>query len=155
VQEARLRFQRFDEDTAFELGCTLRALCVARGIALTIEVRWMRRTVFHHAMPGTAVLNVDWVKRKRNTVELFGRSSYAVRQMLVREGTSLEEKMGLSPRKFAAFGGSFPLFLEGAACVGVVTVSGAPQREDHELVVEALAGLCGVPLEELALGPEV
>jgi uncharacterized protein (UPF0303 family) len=35
--------------------------------------------------------------------------------------------------------------------VGTVTVSGAPQRDDHNLVVEVLAKLCGVPLAEVAL----
>jgi uncharacterized protein (UPF0303 family) len=33
----------------------------------------------------------------------------------------------------------------------VVTVSGIPQREDHGMVVKALAELCGVPLAEVAL----
>jgi uncharacterized protein (UPF0303 family) len=37
--------------------------------------------------------------------------------------------------------------------VGVVTVSGLPQRADHELVVEALAARCGVPLAEVELPP--
>jgi uncharacterized protein (UPF0303 family) len=36
-------------------------------------------------------------------------------------------------------------------CVGTVTVSGVPQREDHAIVVEALATLCGVPLADVAL----
>jgi uncharacterized protein (UPF0303 family) len=30
-------------------------------------------------------------------------------------------------------------------------VSGLPQRADHDLVVEALAARCGVPLDEVAL----
>ena len=43
------------------------------------------------------------------------------------------------------------LKLIGTGCVGTITVSGLPQRQDHELVVEALAGLLGQPLGELAL----
>jgi len=161
LQERRLRFSRFDENTAFALGCGLRALCIERGIALAIEVRWMRRTVFRHTMAGTSAANDDWVRRKRNTVELFGQSSYAVGRMLAREGESLDTKMGLATRDFATFGGGFPVLLEGAGCVGAVTVSGLPQREDHALVVQVLvvqvlvvqvlADLCGVPLAKVVL----
>jgi uncharacterized protein (UPF0303 family) len=35
--------------------------------------------------------------------------------------------------------------------VGTVTVSGVPQREDHGIVVEALAGLLGRDVAGLAL----
>ena len=31
------------------------------------------------------------------------------------------------------------------------SASGLPQREDHELVVEALAAICGVPYAEVRL----
>lgn len=111
----------------------------------------MRRTVFRHTMAGTSAVNDDWVRRKRNTVEMFGQSSYAVGRMLEREGESLETKMGLGTRDFAAFGGGFPVLLEGPGCVGAVTVSGVPLREDYALVVAVLAGPCGVPLAEVAL----
>jgi len=37
--------------------------------------------------------------------------------------------------------------------VGSVTVSGLPQRKDHELVVAVLADYSRVPLEEVALDP--
>lgn len=41
---------------------------------------------------------------------------------------------------FAAHGGSFPLYVRGVGAVATVTVSGLPQRDDHDLVVEALRG---------------
>ena len=44
-----------------------------------------------------------------------------------------------------------PIFIEGGGCVGAVTISGLPQREDHALVIEAMAAMCGVPLPEVAL----
>ena len=88
------------------------------------------------------------------TVELLHRSSYRIGCELRRDGTSLEQTMGLQPRDHASHGGSFPLTLAGMGCIGVVTVSGLPQRADHELTVEALAALCSVPLAEVALPPE-
>jgi uncharacterized protein (UPF0303 family) len=151
-QERRLRFDRFDEATAWELGSLLRQLAAGRGQAVTVEVRLARETVFFSAMPGTAPANADWARRKRNTVELLARSSYGVGRSLEREGATLEGKLGLPLRDFASHGGSFPLRI-GSTFIGAVTVSGLPQRDDHALVVEALASLCRVPLVEVALGP--
>jgi uncharacterized protein (UPF0303 family) len=59
--------------------------------------------------------------------------------------------MGLSIREVAPHGGSFPIVVAGVGCVGAATVSGLPQREDHELVVEALAAQCGIEVGELRL----
>jgi uncharacterized protein (UPF0303 family) len=153
-QERRLRFASFNEDTAWELGSRLRALAGERGVAVAIEVRLARETVFFCAMPGTAPANADWARRKRNTVELLAHSSYGVGRSLALEGSSLEAGMGLPPRDYASHGGSMPIFTSAGACIGAATVSGLPQRADHALVVEALAALCGVPLAEIALERE-
>ena len=50
-----------------------------------------------------------------------------------------------------SYGGSFPLRLEGAGCIGAVTISGLPERMDHNYVVEVLASCCGVALQDVAL----
>lgn len=150
-QETRLRFDSFDKADAWELGLALRSLAVARGAAVTIEIRLARDTVFFCSMPGTTASNADWARRKRNTVEMLERSSYGVGRSLEREGSSLEGKMGLPTRDYASHGGSVPIVTTGGACVGVVTVSGLPQRDDHAMVVEALAARCSVPLRDVAL----
>ena len=150
-QEQRLRLARVDASTAWTLGTRLKATAEALLLPLAIEIRLARETVFFHAMAGTAPVNADWARRKRNTVELLQRSSYGVGRALELEGSSLEARMGLPTRDYASHGGSFPLRLQDGACIGVVTVSGAPQRQDHALVVEVLAAWCGVPLGEVAL----
>jgi len=141
-QEGRLCFTRFDHVVAWDLGTRLRSAAASRSVAVTIEIRLLRETVFFCAMPGTTPENADWARRKRNTVELLQRSSYLVGLSLKRDGLSLEEKMGLPLRDYASHGGSVPIRVDGVGCVGVATVSGLPQREDHELVVETLAALC-------------
>ncbi len=153
-QERRLRLAHFDESVAWTLGEALKRRAEACGAAVTIEVRLARETVFFHAMAGTTPANADWARRKRNAVELLQQSSYALGQALALEGSSLEAKMGLPTRDYGCHGGSFPLRLvasAGGACVGVVTVSGLPQREDHAMVVAELAALCGVDVTDLAL----
>uniref|UniRef100_UPI0018EA072A heme-binding protein n=1 Tax=Pelomonas sp. KK5 TaxID=1855730 RepID=UPI0018EA072A len=91
-------------------------------------------------------------RRKRNTVELLGRSSYGIGREHARSGSSLEASMGLPTRDYAKHGGAFPIALADGTVIGVVTVSGLPQREDHAMVVEVLAGLCGAAPADLALG---
>jgi uncharacterized protein (UPF0303 family) len=145
-QLRRLRFAAFDEDTAWTLGCDLRNRAIELGVAVTIEVRLGGATVFLHAMRGTSPANADWARRKRNTVEMLHRPSYAVGLEAERDGRSVLAQMGMDDRDVASHGGGFPIIVDGVGVVGVVTVSGLPQRKDHELVVDALAGLCGADL---------
>lgn len=152
TQEARLQLAQFDQSTAWHLGCQLKALAQARQQPLAIEIRLAGTTVFFHAMAGTTPQNADWARRKRNTVELMHTSSYAVGRSNELKKRTLESSMGLPTRDYADHGGSVPVRVRGVGtCVGTVTVSGAPQREDHALVVQVLAELCGVPLQEIAL----
>ncbi|MFM2057625.1 MAG: hypothetical protein RLY71_2010 [Pseudomonadota bacterium] len=150
-QERRLVLPAIDADLPWQLGQRLRELALARGAAVTIEIRINRETVFFHAMPGVTPANADWARRKRNTVELLQQSSYRVGLELKRDASSLEAKMGLPTRDYASHGGSFPLQLVGIGTIGTVTVSGLPQREDHAMVVEALEPFCGLAEGSLAL----
>ena len=153
-QERRLVLPRFDAADAWRLGCDLRARAEARTQAVTIEIRLARELVFFHAMPGVTPANADWARRKRNACELLGKSSYRIGRELERSGSLLEEKMGLPARDYASHGGAFPLSVKGVGVIGTVTISGLPQREDHALIVEALAPLCGVALADVELdGP--
>lgn len=151
LQEELLQLDRLDENTAWELGLHIKAICEARNQSVTIEVRRAKETLFFYAMPGTTPNNAEWVRRKRNTVELLHRSSYATGMAHQKDSTSLPLKTGVSLADYAEHGGSFPLRVKGVGCVGAVTVSGVPQREDHGIVVEALAALCGVPLASVCL----
>jgi len=87
-------------------------------------------------------------------VARFHRSSYSVGMTLKVKGTTLLERYGLLVADYAADGGSFPLIVENAGIVGSVTVSGLPQRDDHNLVVEALCALLGRDFATLRLEPE-
>lgn len=150
-QEKVLRFKRFDHVSAYRLGTRIKVLAEKKGIALAIEVRLAQQTIYFYAMPGSAPQHADWVRRKRNLVELTHRSSYGIGLLQRTQEVPLVEMMGLSARDHAAFGGGFPIWVKDVGCVGSVTVSGVPQRLDHAIVVEALSQLLSVPLQEVAL----
>ena len=149
VQERELHFSRFDEDTAWRLGSRLRELAVSRKLVLAIDVRRFGQPLFYAALAGSTPDNAEWIRRKSNLVARFHRSSYAVGLDM---GASLFEKYGLPLADFAAHGGSFPIRVHGAGIIGCVTVSGLPQRADHELAVEALCAELGMDFTKLALG---
>jgi uncharacterized protein (UPF0303 family) len=151
LQEQRLQFERFDSTTAWTLGLRLKEAAEAHSVAVAIDIQLHGQPLFFYAMPGTTPDNVDWIRRKRNVVIRFQRSSYAVGLHLEQQQTTLEDKLGVDTRDYAPHGGCFPLNLLGTGCIGTITVSGLPQRQDHELVVEVLAELLGQPLAELAL----
>jgi uncharacterized protein (UPF0303 family) len=140
-QEKELILPAFDNDIAWNLGLTLRELAVARRHPIVIDIRRFGQPyqpLFYSALPGTTPDNARWVQRKSNVVARFHRSSYAVGLYLQHNGTTIPEKYGLPEADYASHGGSFPIHVAGAGIIGSVTVSGLPQREDHNLVVEAL-----------------
>jgi uncharacterized protein (UPF0303 family) len=92
-------------------------------------------------------------RRKRNVVNRFHRSSYAIGLKHERDHTTLQDKTGLELKDYAPFGGCFPILLQGTGCVGTITVSGLPQREDHALVVSVLQDYLHLTGEDLSLGP--
>lgn len=150
-QELRLRFPAFDEQAAWALGCRLRDMALARSAPLVIDIRRAGELVFFAALAGSTPDNGHWAKRKSNVVSRFHRSSYGFGLELQQKNTTLFDRFGLPLSEFAAHGGSFPLAVAGTGVVGSVTVSGLPQRTDHELVVEALCAELGYPYAELSL----
>jgi uncharacterized protein (UPF0303 family) len=154
LQEQRLRFSRFDEETAWEIGSRLRKLADTRKLPIVIDIRLAARQLFYCAMAGSTPDNPEWVRRKSNVVLRYLKSSYRTGRELAAKDETLDQQRGVSPMDYAPHGGSFPIHVEGAGIIGAITVSGLPQREDHNLVVEVLAAFLAQPIDGLKLGPE-
>jgi uncharacterized protein (UPF0303 family) len=150
LQEERLRFERFNSTAAWELGLSLKAAADRRGAGVAIDISTHAQPLFCHYMEGTTADNVEWVRRKRNVTLRFFRSSYAIGLILKRDHTSMQEKFGLGA-EYMPHGGSFPIRLAGSTCIGAITVSGLPQRDDHDLLTRTLAEFFAVPTEEIVL----
>jgi len=154
LQEHQLRLPRLDAQVAWELGFRVRTLAEERGLAVVIDVRRFGQPLFYAALEGTTPDNAEWVRRKSNVVARFHCSSYAVGLKLMAKNETLTEQQGLPLADYAVHGGSFPLAVEEAGVVGSLTVSGLPQRADHELAVEALCAVLGRDYSALRLGTE-
>jgi uncharacterized protein (UPF0303 family) len=154
LQERELQLPNLDSQVAWELGSRLRSLALERGLVVVIDVRRFGQPLFYAALDGTTPDHPEWVRRKSNVVARFLRSSYGVGLGLKAKKRTLFEEYGLPTADYAEHGGSFPLSVAKAGIVGSVTVSGLPQRADHELVVEALCAHLGRDYTELRLQAE-
>jgi uncharacterized protein (UPF0303 family) len=143
-----LQFERFDSGVAWELGLLMREMALQRGAVIAFDMSLGAQTLFFHSMPGATPNNANWVRRKRNTVLHFHRSSYGLGLQLERDKVDFTAKFGLSLSDYALHGGGFPVRVAQIGVVGAVAISGLPQREDHELVVEVLARFLGKPLAD-------
>jgi uncharacterized protein (UPF0303 family) len=148
-QERLLHFPSFNSETAWDVGNALRAEALTRKAGMTFEIQIAGRTLFACSTDGAAPGQADWIRRKRNVVMRFGRSSYAAGLMLQQEGKTIEERHGLTLTDFAMHGGGVPILLTGTGLVGSVVASGLDQRTDHGLVVKAMAGVLGVEVPAL------
>ncbi|MDO7897511.1 heme-degrading domain-containing protein [Pseudomonas citrulli] len=152
-QEDELKFENFDENTAWQLGSVLYNRATSQQWPLVIDVRLFDRPLFLAATSGVTADNHDWVKRKTNTVQRFLCSSYRIAQQLKLEEKSIMERYHLSPADYASVGGGFPIAVRGAGVIGSVTVSGLPDRQDHQIIVDALCALLDKHPASLTLAP--
>lgn len=154
AQEKRLRFKSFNEADAWTLGAKMRAVAEARGLPVVIDIRSKSRPLFYAALAGSDADNPEWVRRKSNVTLRYFKSSYRFGRELALKGVTLGHDRGADLIDYAPNGGSFPVHVEGTGVVAAVTVSGLPQREDHNFVVEMLCDALGANHADLALPPE-
>lgn len=137
-EERELVFDSFTNDDALALGLAIVDKARERRLPIAVDVERSGQRLFHFAMEGTSPDNAAWIERKKALVRRTFHSSYAVGLKLKAQGKTLEESMELSAVEYAAHGGCFPILVRGAGFVGTVTVSGLPQKDDHDLVVESI-----------------
>jgi uncharacterized protein (UPF0303 family) len=152
-QERRLVFDRFDPATAWRLGMALKEAAEAQSAAVAIDISAQGRPLFHVALPGTSADNHEWIRRKRNVVLRFLRSSGAAGLQFALEGADPVSKYGLPTQDYAAVGGSFPLTVPGASVIGAVTVSGLLPWQDHALIVQTLARFLDRDVSDIGIVP--
>jgi uncharacterized protein (UPF0303 family) len=142
--QALLVLPRFTAEDAWTIGSYLRTRLLNHPNAVLISICLSNQQPLFLAVnhSGTAPDNSIWVSRKVKTVLRFGIPSFAMGAKMKGDEVAFAAKYGLSSEKaseYAIHGGAVPVFVEGVeGVVGVVTVSGLAQEEDHGVVVEAL-----------------
>jgi uncharacterized protein (UPF0303 family) len=150
-QEATLVFDRFDEAAAFSIGSAIRERGLRDKHPIVVDIRTWDRPLFYAALPGSTADNANWARRKRNVVQNFHKSTYRMVLEQQRPDRTFKPGAGLSSADYVLAGGGFPVTVKGAGVIGVIAVSGLPEREDHGVVVEVVAAHLGLDAKALAL----
>jgi len=151
LQEQTLQYAAFNEEAAWRLGSRLHTLAVERDLGIVIDIRRVNHPLFYAALPGTSPDNAEWVRRKSNVTLRLHRSSYAIGLETEAKQSTLLDRYAMPISDYAGHGGCFPIRVTGTGVVAAVTVSGLPQRADHELAVEALCAELGFDYASLRL----
>lgn len=138
VDERELVFDAFAREDAWRLGSRIRAAAVQRDLPVVIGIVLGGQRLFHVALDGATPDNDTWLERKTRATLHYHRSSLGVGEQFRARGGSFESDARLDPREIAGNGGVLPITVRGVGVVGAVGVSGLPQLEDHEFVVEQL-----------------
>jgi len=153
-QEETLVFPAFDEAVAFKIGSAIRDRALAENLPVIVDIRLWDRPLFYAAMPGSNASNPDWARRKINVVRRYLRSTYRLVLEQQRPDRTFKVGEGLDISDYVLAGGGFPVTVKGAGVIGVIAVSGLPEREDHGVVVDALCDHLSIDKRGLALSSE-
>lgn len=136
-QERLIQFDSFDVGDAWAVGSRLVELGTLRKHPIAVSIMFGDQRVFHAALPGACADNDAWLENKFRVVRRFASSSFAVGTRFRANSRDFRTDSNLDPSTHAAHGGAFPLRVRGSL-IGVAGVSGLPQRDDHDLIVEVL-----------------
>ncbi|PLR66192.1 heme-degrading domain-containing protein [Bacillus sp. UMB0893] len=137
-QEEKLIFKSFSNEDALHMGLFIIESAKKINKSVAVNIVKNGQTVFHHGMDGTSPDQDEWIKKKSNVVLRHHHSSYYMMLYNKLKNRSYFEFYSASPFEYAVHGGAFPIIIEGSGVIGVITVSGLTQEEDHDLAVKAL-----------------
>jgi uncharacterized protein (UPF0303 family) len=140
---AELQLPRFSKDDALTLGLQLVEMGKQSNLPIAIDITKGDQVLFHVALEGATPDNEGWVRAKQRTAARYEEPSLLVGLRGRLGGGRIEDNAWFDQSTYAAHGGAFPVYVRGVGAVAVVTVSGLPQMQDHDLVVQALREIHG------------
>jgi len=87
-------------------------------------------------------------------VRRFLKSTYRMVLEQQRPDRTFKVGEGIDSADYVLAGGGFPVAVQGAGVIGVIAVSGLPERDDHGVIVDALCDHLGIARQDLALTAE-
>jgi len=138
TQEEQLRFDRFTNEDAWNLGSHVVGRAKEKGVNMAVSIRKPNgNIVFQYCSCGTTLNNENWMRRKFNTVALTEGCSLRAWASSLLKGQDLAAQ-GLSTIDYALCGGGFPILLKTGELAAVLVVSNLPHLEDHAFLIDAL-----------------
>ena len=148
MEQLLLHFSAFDSDAALELGTEIvrQSKQYGEDIAVCILRRADALPVFQYVGEHCAQRNLDFARRKANTVERTGHCSLWALAKAEAENTCTD--LFREENDCLPVGGAFPIFEDGAdgQMTALVMTSGLHHGKDHEAVVKALCTVQKKPM---------
>lgn len=148
TQERMLRFKKFDNHVALELGKLAVEMAEKKNLPIAISIRKPNGFVmFQYACGGTEVFNESWLNRKHNSVVLTGKSTLRLHAEIKSEGEKVDKLQPwfLEAEKYAMYGGGFPIVVEGMGMLATMCVSGLDHESDHDAIIEVMSRYLNKP----------
>ena len=131
ADEQTYQFTSFSHRDAWELGHALVDACEKMGAPLAVEIEINHVIVFRYYPDGTGAYHEQWLRRKRNLVNLLEKSSQRAYYELEVNCEDQERDWRLPRSDYAACSGAFPIRIRGGSVIGVAAVSGLPDPGDQ------------------------
>lgn len=137
----KIELKSFSNAIALEIGLKIIALAKSQNKKIAVQIDRLHYTVFCYVEEGLSADNHNWMRRKINACKHFETSTLSLKNSLLADKKTLQKPFGLFEEDFLAVGGSIPIFIKEAGMIATITVSGLPDTEDHQIIVDALAGV--------------
>lgn len=138
ADEQAYQFTSFSHRDAWELGHALVDACEKMGAPLAVEIEINHVIVFRYYPDGTGAYHEQWLRRKRNLVNLLEKSSQRAYYELEVNHEDQERDWRLPRSDYAACSGAFPIRIRGGSVIGVAAVSGLPDPGDQTALLNGL-----------------
>ncbi|KAH8649342.1 hypothetical protein BX600DRAFT_529985 [Xylariales sp. PMI_506] len=139
-------FESFTVEDAWELGHLLYAhllpISKKEPVLVSIVLASSGQTLFQACVGSTVIDNENWIRRKRNTVLRWGRSSWWWHCAFNGDENKFRDLFNMSVEQsseYAIHGGAIPIRVKGVeGVVAVVGVSGMKQEHDHGIIMDVI-----------------
>ncbi|GFZ47188.1 hypothetical protein JCM24511_04931 [Saitozyma sp. JCM 24511] len=139
----------FNHDIAWEIGSAIRARFIEDypehqsrgGPGIIVQVRTANGLVPFQTVIGDAEQvgpsNMEWAQAKYNSVMKYGKATLRFQYEINQKGKKPED-LGIHFPNHTVAGGAIPIWIKGCDLtpIGAVVVSGLPQKEDHQLILD-------------------
>lgn len=130
-------FISFSNDDAVDLGLTAVEVISEWELNLAVDIVIGDDLVFRAKLGETGPENDPWLAGKAAVARKFGEPSLLVRLRHEADGGAFTDRTDIDHDTHKAHGGSIPIFVAGEL-VATITMSGEPDRIDHEAAAEAV-----------------
>jgi len=135
----KITLDKFDNSIGLEIGLAIVNLAKKRNQHIAVQIERLSHIIFLFVGNNLPADKHNWLRRKANVAKHFEESSLGVKYDLQNGNMTLTTTFALDEKVYLAKGGAIPIFVKNAGMIGVITVSGLSDEEDHTIIVDALS----------------